>query len=133
MVALLAGLTLALLAVSDSAGRSELIGGYEYGDPNYYGELPPVYGPVTVTQTVVPRTAVIVPICDKLGCYQMNACIDRWDYQTEYGGCEVYADWSQRMGYAIAYAARTRAFRHSGLVMRHSFSCELLHPARHAS
>ena len=59
--------------------------------------LPPVYGPVTVTQTVVPRTAVIVPICDKLGCYQMNACMDRWDFQTEYGGCEVYGDWSQRM------------------------------------
>lgn len=98
LVVMLAGSAIALLAVSDVTGRSELIGGYEAGGPNYYGELPPVYGPVTVTQTVVPRTSVIVPICDKLGCYQMNACIDRWDYQTEYGGCEVYADWTQRMG-----------------------------------
>ena len=57
-----------------------------------------MYGPVTVAQTIVPRTSVIVPICDKLGCYQMNACMDRWDFQTEYGGCEVYGDWSQRMG-----------------------------------
>ena len=76
----------------------ELIGGYENGAANYYGALPPVYGPVTVTQTVVPRTSVIVPICDKMGCYQMNACMDRWDFQSEYGGCEVYSDWTQRMG-----------------------------------
>jgi hypothetical protein len=80
-----------------SQHRAELVGGYEDGTSNHYVSLPPVYGPVTVTQTVVPRTAVIVPICDKLGCYQMNACMDRWDFQTEYGGCEVYGDWSQRM------------------------------------
>jgi hypothetical protein len=72
-----------------SQHRAELVGGYEDGTSNHYVSLPPVYGPVTVTQTVVPRTAVIVPICDKLGCYQMNACMDRWDFQTEYGGCEV--------------------------------------------
>lgn len=89
-----------LSARAPAAGRrAELVGGYEAGAANYYGALPPVYGPVTVTQTVVPRTSVIVPICDKLGCYQMNACVDRWDFQTEYGGCEVYGDWTQRMGY----------------------------------
>jgi hypothetical protein len=94
----------ALVVVLHVAQRTELIGGYAPNDgaanggANNYGVLPPVYGPVTVTQTVVPRTAVIVPICDKLGCYQMNACMDRWDFQTEYGGCEVYQDWTQRMG-----------------------------------
>ena len=89
----------ALVGVAHVTQRSELIGGYENGAANYYGALPPVYGPVTVTQTVVPRTSVIVPICDRLGCYQMNACVDRFDFQTEYGGCEVYRDWTQRMGY----------------------------------
>jgi len=105
VAALAGGAALVALSASFSAAagrRAELVGGYEAGPAgpaNYYGALPPVYGPVTVTQTIVPRTSVIVPICDKLGCYQMNACVDRWDYQTEYGGCEVYGDWTQRMGY----------------------------------
>ena len=69
------------------AAASVLLGGFD-------GAVHPV-----VVQSVVPRTSVIVPVCDKLGCYQMNACIDRWDFRTEHGGCEVYSDWTQRMGY----------------------------------
>jgi hypothetical protein len=81
--------------------RAELVGGYEAGPTgpaNYYGAFPPVYDPVTVTQTIVPRSSLIVPICNKLGCYQMNACVDCWDFQTKYGGCEVYDYWTQEIG-----------------------------------
>ena len=58
------GLT-ALSHVSTRTEFTELIGGYgggfesgPSGPEKYYGSLPPVVGPVMVTQTVVPRTSV---------------------------------------------------------------------------
>ncbi|EKX39485.1 hypothetical protein GUITHDRAFT_154428 [Guillardia theta CCMP2712] len=63
--------------------------------------LPPYasVGPVVMTPSVVPGTAVVVPICDDFGCYSLDACVDRYDFRSRYGGCEVYADWTKRMGY----------------------------------
>uniref|UniRef100_A0A6U2BCF6 ShKT domain-containing protein n=1 Tax=Hemiselmis andersenii TaxID=464988 RepID=A0A6U2BCF6_HEMAN len=48
---------------------------------------------------LTPGTAVTVPVCTMGSCRQYEACMDRWDFSTDHGSCDVYGDWTKRMGY----------------------------------
>ena len=58
---LLALVAAAMLAIFHVTHRAELLAGYENGG----AIMPPVYGPVTEAQTVVPRTSVSVCIANR--------------------------------------------------------------------
>jgi len=100
-------LCLISLPSHSSSSRVELLGGWTYTNPMATMPGQPISpmvpmvapGPTNIHTDVVANTAVVVPVCDTMGCYQVTACADRWDYTTQWGGCTQYGDWTQRMGY----------------------------------